>query len=293
MAKWSEQVNVYTSADAVAPTLGALVPAGAQLRTNTDTAWANQPLRVFANNGVIQSVISPYGGHYRIVSDTSLVAWGGYSSEEVLVAYSRSDAGEPEGHRIYLVVSSDDFANFSEFIGFARAITSGPAGEFTAGLTVYGSNATNVSSVTLGANSISGSQLTISLDGVDDSQIIASCHPTTGLSVVMTGFSAQTAPEAFRIDDEIGPVTAFSPFVADGALAVGYVIDTSNTLAHVDARVLSVRNNTAPRLEVSGTAAAGQTALLLYDQDNGTLERVTVGIADSGGAGFKVLRIPN
>jgi hypothetical protein len=38
---------------------------------------------------------------------------------------------------------------------------------------------------------------------------------------------------------------------------------------------------------------AGDTRLLLYDVDNGTLERVTVGIADSGGAGFKVLRIPN
>ena len=38
---------------------------------------------------------------------------------------------------------------------------------------------------------------------------------------------------------------------------------------------------------------AGETRFLLYDVDNGTLERVTVGAADSGGAGFKVLRIPN
>jgi hypothetical protein len=40
-------------------------------------------------------------------------------------------------------------------------------------------------------------------------------------------------------------------------------------------------------------AAAGQTCLMLWDVDNGTLERVTVGAADSGGTGFKVLRIPN
>jgi hypothetical protein len=33
--------------------------------------------------------------------------------------------------------------------------------------------------------------------------------------------------------------------------------------------------------------------MLLFDVDNNTQERVTVGIADSGGAGFKVLRIPN
>lgn len=40
-------------------------------------------------------------------------------------------------------------------------------------------------------------------------------------------------------------------------------------------------------------ATAGNTRFLLYDVDNGQLERVSVGIADSGGAGFKVLRIPN
>lgn len=38
---------------------------------------------------------------------------------------------------------------------------------------------------------------------------------------------------------------------------------------------------------------AGNTRFMVYDVDNGTLERVSVGAADSGGAGFKVLRIPN
>jgi hypothetical protein len=41
------------------------------------------------------------------------------------------------------------------------------------------------------------------------------------------------------------------------------------------------------------TTTAGQTRFLIYDVDNATLERVTVGAADSGGTGFKVLRIPN
>lgn len=49
--------------------------------------------------------------------------------------------------------------------------------------------------------------------------------------------------------------------------------------------------NDALRTDWSSTA--GQTRLLVYDVDNATLERVTVGAADSGGAGFKVLRIPN
>jgi hypothetical protein len=45
--------------------------------------------------------------------------------------------------------------------------------------------------------------------------------------------------------------------------------------------------------EIRNTAVAGTTALWLWDADNGALEQVTVGAADSGGSGFKVLRIPN
>lgn len=45
--------------------------------------------------------------------------------------------------------------------------------------------------------------------------------------------------------------------------------------------------------EFDNTSTAGSTRFLIYDVDNATVERVTVGAADSGGAGFKVLRIPN
>lgn len=41
------------------------------------------------------------------------------------------------------------------------------------------------------------------------------------------------------------------------------------------------------------TNTATQTQLEIWDVDNGAVERVTVGAADSGGSGFKVLRIPN
>ena len=46
-------------------------------------------------------------------------------------------------------------------------------------------------------------------------------------------------------------------------------------------------------LRVDADSTAGNTRFMLYDVDNATLERVTVGAADSGGAGYKVLRIPN
>lgn len=49
----------------------------------------------------------------------------------------------------------------------------------------------------------------------------------------------------------------------------------------------------AIRAEDPADLAATETSLWLYDKDNNTVEQVTVGAADSGGAGFKVLRIPN
>lgn len=50
----------------------------------------------------------------------------------------------------------------------------------------------------------------------------------------------------------------------------------------------------AERMRVdAGVGVAGNTGLMIWDLDNNTLERVTVGIADSGGIGFKLLRIPN
>lgn len=41
------------------------------------------------------------------------------------------------------------------------------------------------------------------------------------------------------------------------------------------------------------TTTAGDTSLVLYDVDSGSVQRVSVGSASSGGSGFKVLRVPN
>jgi len=49
----------------------------------------------------------------------------------------------------------------------------------------------------------------------------------------------------------------------------------------------------AIRAEDPADLAATETSLWIYDLDNGAIQQVTVGIADSGGAGFKLLRIVN
>ena len=46
-------------------------------------------------------------------------------------------------------------------------------------------------------------------------------------------------------------------------------------------------------IQVDDDSTSGNTRLLVYDVDNATLERVTVGAADSGGTNYKLLRIPN
>lgn len=51
--------------------------------------------------------------------------------------------------------------------------------------------------------------------------------------------------------------------------------------------------NSLEKLRVDITAVAGDTALMLWDVNGAAMVRVTVGANDSGGAGFKVLRIPN
>jgi hypothetical protein len=46
-------------------------------------------------------------------------------------------------------------------------------------------------------------------------------------------------------------------------------------------------------LRVVTSAVAGDTDIMVWDVNSGAIARVSVGAADSGGVGFKVLRIPN
>lgn len=48
-----------------------------------------------------------------------------------------------------------------------------------------------------------------------------------------------------------------------------------------------------PAAIIDDSTTAGTTRFMLYDVSAGTLKRVSVGAADSGGAGFKTLRVPN
>lgn len=77
--------------------------------------------------------------------------------------------------------------------------------------------------------------------------------------------------------------------------AYGFWGDTNAGLfrAAADSPAISCGTTECARFEDIDTLGAGETALHIYDVDNTSLDQVTVGAADSGGAGFKVLRIPN
>lgn len=72
-------------------------------------------------------------------------------------------------------------------------------------------------------------------------------------------------------------------------------VDSSTTFVDAGAtgkiNFRDAADNIVATIDTSTTA--GDTRFMIYDVDNATLERVTVGIADSGGAGFKLLKIPN
>lgn len=80
----------------------------------------------------------------------------------------------------------------------------------------------------------------------------------------------------------------------------GIVIDAARGALQLQAEGLD--GNPAEINIVSGSdtvgkfdanATVGNTRFLLWDVDSGTLKRVSVGDPDSGGDGYKVLRIPN
>ena len=56
---------------------------------------------------------------------------------------------------------------------------------------------------------------------------------------------------------------------------------------------ISINQSDDDGAQFDNNSTAGNTRMLLYDVDTGSLVRVSVGADDSGGSGYKVLRIPN
>jgi hypothetical protein len=144
---------------------------------------------------------------------------------------------------------------------------------------------------------------------------------TTGDGNVMIGFQSGDNITTGSNNVFIGKNAGHDSDLATGSgnVMIGYgagsfdISDVSNTLlidsnetdldalvyGEFDNRVLRINGEFyvkvagADSFQIDDDATAGNTRMLVWDVDNGTLERVSVGAADSAGSGFKVLRIPN
>lgn len=74
---------------------------------------------------------------------------------------------------------------------------------------------------------------------------------------------------------------------------VGHINTTDAFEIRAGTNGVQIFSNSVEAARVDNDSTALNTRFLIYDVDNATLERVSVGIADSGGSGFKLLRIVN
>lgn len=120
-------------------------------------------------------------------------------------------------------------------------------------------------------------------------------YPVSGVGVV----DFWTLPSAATISGLTGSSVSWEHInVRTGERYYGtnediYIVSTASAYVKAHGAFAVTHNGSANSFEVDASATAGNTRMLVWDVDNGQLERVSVGAADSGGVGYKVLRIPN
>jgi hypothetical protein len=134
-----------------------------------------------------------------------------------------------------------------------------------------------------------GSSATPSISFLSDTDTGLFRTTTNELAITAGGVrKAVFTSTAIYLEDET--------YYPDGSVSVpsiSFNSDTDTGLFRTTTNQIGISTGGATAASFDASVTAGQTRFLIYDVDNATLERVTVGAADSGGSGFKVLRIPN
>ncbi len=114
--------------------------------------------------------------------------------------------------------------------------------------------------------------------------------------VIYLGTTGLSSPSAYTLAGS----GATGSNVAGGKITVAAGRSTGNATPAVVAIATGTAGSSGATLQtlrdglqVDGNATSGETPLLLLDITAGTLKRVSIGASDSGGTGFKVLRVPN
>ena len=179
-----------------------------------------------------------------------------------------------------LMQFSDGFWINDESVSGELQITQTAAGEYT--IHAGGTGGTSTIKITQ-----SGSGLSLTLDGtlelIPDGRIANPNANADDLHIHAATGGANAGISIVTANTATGSVR-FADTGNDSAGNIAYDHNSDHmTFNANDANSARLDNNTT----------AGNTRFLVYDVDNASLERVSVGAADSGGSGYKVLRIPN
>lgn len=102
------------------------------------------------------------------------------------------------------------------------------------------------------------------------------------------------SPDALVLQNQAGPDGILAAGAGGTLVLYGDITTTADSISIASNQIgFTLGSSTVAFLDGPTSLVAGETALSLYSVDDGGPVRVTVGANDSGGAGFKVLRIPN
>lgn len=172
---------------------------------------------------------------------------------------------------------------------------------------IFRVGSTDVATVTGGnANSVDSTQITWGKGDVslNDGQLDVTTISTSSTTRQATFGSSSTTPKLHTGMQNGGAGNAFvaanyynegSDARDDNTKGTAVLKLSSGTSAQSVSVSLSNSSSSSPVdfFRVDHSTTAGDTRMLVWDVDNGVLERVTVGAANSGGSGYKLLRIPN
>jgi len=249
-----------------------------------------QPSQSFIND--------PDTGIYRIGADNIGVSVGGvkvadFATGLVLFGLASDPVGDSAAPRRYKFGPSGNTGNnTTEFF----ALDGSPQNSYIRYNTSLTSSPTDI---------VSGNNVgQLNFRGYDTT----TAAPQSGASIVATatenwsstarGTKLEFGSIAATTTTSLVPLTlnGTQAQLLDGSVSVpslSYVNDTDSGMFLAAANGVGVAAGGTEAARFDATATAGNTRFLIYDVDNATLERVTVGAADSGGTGYKVLRIPN
>lgn len=129
-----------------------------------------------------------------------------------------------------------------------------------------------------------------------DGNIVFAFYPNSGFFDLQPYGVSAGETSSIRFSELAANGTNYIEFKAPDALTGNTTFTLPDGAGSAGAPLITNGSNTlswTTSIKVDSDNTAGNTRFFLYDVDNATLERVTVGAADSGGTGFKLLRIPN